>query len=227
MRALSESLCVSKVAGGGVLRGQWSECAGRQDVEVIFLQVSSYHGIEAGDDRSEAQGRTDQAVGAAARAARAQTGAAGGCAGVRPNATHAAARSIEYDSGVNAENAGASPGPQHVGVGNVQVIARNGDVEIVFQSQRDCIVQREIKLAVVHESVDTRAISQVWRCKMPWPVRANGIGKMRNGLGVVQHRNRCGLRRILRNRTRGWLLCTGCNRPQNKERNNTPRSTNP
>ena len=107
---------------------------------------------------------------------------------------------------VHTKNLSARLGAQHVGVCDVQVVARDRDIEIVFEGQRDRVIQRQIKLALVHQRVDPRGVGQIWRRHLARRVRANGIGKVRHRLAVVQRRNWLGFGSILRCRRGGRLL---------------------
>src|ERR1700733_13153484 len=101
--------------------------------EVIFLQGSGDDGVKARDRRPEAEGGTDQAVGTGADAANSQAGAAGGSPSACPDPAHAAAGSVLHDASVDAEDAGAGFRAQHVGIGNVQVVAGDRYIEVVLE----------------------------------------------------------------------------------------------
>jgi hypothetical protein len=64
------------------------------------------------------------------------------------------ARRILHDAGVHAQNIGSAFGPQNVGIGNVQVVACQHDVEIVLQGERNCIVDGQHDLAVVQQLIN-------------------------------------------------------------------------
>jgi hypothetical protein len=49
--------------------------------------------------------------------------------------------------------------PQQVGVGDIQVIAGDVDVEIVLQRERNRVIDGEINLAIAHERVDARRVA--------------------------------------------------------------------
>ena len=87
--------------------------------------------------RSAAQSRLHQAGSACARTARAARRTA--CAGswrARSEAANAAARRSLHHAGVHTAERSAGFGAQDVGIGNRKVVARDREVEIVFQSQR-------------------------------------------------------------------------------------------
>ncbi len=86
----------------------------------------------------------------------------------------------------------SSLGTQDVRVGDVQVIARDGDVQIVLQREIDGVIQRQIEFALVHELINARGIRKVWGRQVPRSVRPNRVGKMRHRLGVVQDGQRPG-----------------------------------
>ena len=138
---------------------------------MILLQRAGENRIEAGDVRSEAERGADQTARACARAARAEGGATGAGADLAAEAADATAGSVLHDTGIYAEGRGPGFGAQHVGVGDVQVVARDGDVEIVLERERDGVVQRQIQLAIVHELVDARGVGQVRSSQVPRRVR--------------------------------------------------------
>ena len=55
-------------------------------------------------------------------------------------ATHAAARRVLHHAVEYTQNGRSRLGPQNIRIRDVQVVARNPDVEIVFQRQHDGIV---------------------------------------------------------------------------------------
>src|SRR5260370_16129105 len=167
-------------------------------METVVLQGPDKDRIEAGNVRSKAQGRTDQSVGAGSDAARTECRSAGGGARVCSDAADASARSVEYNTHRCAENTGPSSGAQDVGVGDIKIEARDGDVEIVLECQSDGVVEREIEFAIMHELVNTRSIRQIWRRQMPRRIRSDWIRKMRDRRRIVQHRESPRLRSVLR-----------------------------
>src|SRR4029077_10701125 len=202
-----KSLLVCEIHRAGVLRQAGAgknalKDAGRLLTKVILLEGTRENGIVAVEDWAKAEGRTYQAVGAAAGATRAQAGASSGCSGVRSDAAPAAARRIQDDARVHTEDVCARLSAQHVGVGDVEIVALDCDVEIVFQRQRDSVIQRQVELALVHELIDSRGVREIWLRHVPSGIRANRIRKMRDRLGVVQDRQGACFWRILRGR--GW-----------------------
>jgi hypothetical protein len=179
-------------------------------METIFLQRASENWIEAGNERSEAERRTDQTAGASTRTTCAEGRSAGAGADLASQPTHAAAGSVLHNSRIHAESRGTGARAQDVGVGNVQVVAGDGDVKIVLQRERDRIIERQVELAVAHEGIDTGRVGQVGRRQVPRGVRRDRVGKMRDRLGVIQHRKRPGLRRVLRDRRCGRVLGPTC-----------------
>jgi hypothetical protein len=125
---------------------------------VVILECPRQHRIEALDQRSQPQCRAGQAADASTRAGCTDRRATGTRADLRAESAHASAGRVLHNAERHAQNGRTRLGPQHVGVGDVQVIARDGDVEIVLQRQRDRVIQRQIKLAVVHELVNPRRV---------------------------------------------------------------------
>ena len=132
----------------------------------------------------------------------------------RADAADAAARRVLHHSGIDAENAGARLRAQYVGIGDVQVVARDGDIEIILQRQSDGVIEREIKLAIVHELIDARRVGQTRGGQMPGLVRPDRVGKMRHRLGIIQHRQGPRFRRILRSGRGGRFLGPAYGQPE-------------
>src|SRR5581483_5762931 len=102
-----ETLIVGKVRRAGILRHnrRATEQTGRQYVRVIVLQRSGDNWIEAGDDGSNAQRRTDQAARACACSARSSgSSARAGAIRSRAQAADTAARRALHNSGWHAKD---------------------------------------------------------------------------------------------------------------------------
>src|SRR6185437_479887 len=54
-------------------------------------------------------------------------------------------------------------GAQDVGVRQREVVALNGDVEVVLQRQGDGIVERKVQLAVAQQALDAIAVGKIPR----------------------------------------------------------------
>ena len=117
------------------------------------MECSGDDRVEAGDERAEesASGGTNDATSTGARSACTESGPAGTGTHLRADSADAASGRVLHDADIDAENLSTSLGAQHIGIGNIQVVARDGDVEIILQSQSDGIIQRKIELAVVHQ----------------------------------------------------------------------------
>jgi len=153
------TLLVRKVSGGGVDRRCRTESAGWENIVAIDLQCARKNWVEAIDEWAAAEGRYDDATRTRARAARCYRGSALSGANLRsspPTPSRVCSARRRYLR----RELPPSFGAPDVGVGNVQVIARNGDVEIVFERQRHCIIHRNVELAVVHELVDARVLAR-------------------------------------------------------------------
>src|SRR6202034_663114 len=144
-----KGLVIGEVHRGCILNqaGAWDHAlkdASGSLAGMIVLKCAGNDGIKAVDDRSQTQSRTDQTVGASPDATCTQAGAAGGSSCAGANSTHAAAGRVLHRSGVDAENRGAGFGTQYVRIGDIEVVARNGHVEVILQRKRNRIVQRKI-----------------------------------------------------------------------------------
>ncbi len=106
---------------------------------------------------------------------------------MRAESAHAAAGRVLHDAAVHTENAGAGFGAPDVGIGDVQVVAGDRDVEVVFERQRDRVVHRDVKFAIVHELVDARRVGQVRRRYVARSVGTNRVREMRPRLRIFLH----------------------------------------
>src|SRR5580700_1965479 len=153
-----EALRVGEIISLSVLRQHWNtnEHAAGQLIEVVPLHRATEDGIETRDLRTETQRRSDQPAKSSARAARACSGAAGTGSGLPAESANTTARRILHYARKHAQNGCARLGPQDIGIGDVQVVARNPDVQIIFQGERDRIIDREHEFAILHELLNTR-----------------------------------------------------------------------
>src|ERR1022692_183121 len=105
--------------------------------------------------RSCAESGLHQTGSAGAGSTRASGGAAGArarCA--RSEAAYTTARCASHNAGVDAAEGSASLRSLNIGVGDGQVIAGDGQIEIVLQRQRDRVLQGDVQLAVADEMVN-------------------------------------------------------------------------
>ena len=122
-----------------------------------------------------------------ARTARTEAGAAGSRADLAAEAADATARRVLHDARINTQGRSAGSRAQHIGIGDIQVVAGDGNIQVVLERESDGIVQRQVELAVVHELVDARGVGQVRRRQVACRVGADRVGKMRYRLGIIQH----------------------------------------
>ena len=155
-----KALQVAEVRGAGILvrHRNRAENAGRLGECTIHLQRAGKNGIKAGDRATAAQSGIDQSARTGAGAAGASAGAAGARADRSAEAAGAAAGRTRDDAAVDAQRAAAGLGAQNVGVGNVQVVALNGDIEIVLQGQRDRVVHGEHRACHSASSCSIRGV---------------------------------------------------------------------
>src|SRR5580700_4246812 len=108
-------------------------------MEVVTLKRSGQNWVKACDERpvKAARGRADNSPRTGSYAASTQSRTAGAGTYLCSDSPHAAARSVLHDAERHTQNLGARLGTQHVSVGDVQVIARDGDIEIVLERQSD------------------------------------------------------------------------------------------
>ena len=124
-----------------------------------------------------------------------------------------------HDAARDTKNGRARFGAKDIGIGDIQVVARDGNIEIVLERQRDRVVQRKVELAIVHQRVDARGVGQIRWGQAPGSVGADRVGKVRHRLSIVQDRQRLprrsvfrcrskrlGFRRVLRGGSRGRIL---------------------
>ena len=142
--APGKALGISEIRGVRILgnNGDRAEDTHRLRVVLVELKGSGDGGVEAGDGRSHAQRGTDQAVGTGARATGRNRRASRAGAHRSPESANASARRVLHDAGVDAQDVGPGFCAQQVRVSDVQVVTGKFNVEIVFQSQRNRVVDR-------------------------------------------------------------------------------------
>ncbi len=184
-----ERLRVREVGGAGVLLelvDTRCDGVGQREGGMIDAQRSAQRRIKRLHRRSGAQRGRDQAGRAGAHTA----GAARGSAGARarstgPKASHAAAWSTLNQSSSHTAHGSAGLGAQDVGVGDGQVIARDGQVEVVFQRHRDGVVQRKHQLAVVHGLIEAVGVACPRLLHHAGRVRGEQVQHVGPRLGIV------------------------------------------
>ena len=107
---------------------------------------------------------------------------------------HAAAGRILHDTAINTENGRTRFGAPDVGIGYVQVVASDRDIEVIFERQRDRVVHRDIEFAIVQKLVDARCVGQVRRRYVARSVGREQVGEGRPGFRVLLHIKRLRLR---------------------------------
>src|SRR5215469_7890022 len=151
----AKSLGVIEIAGGRILH-RTAKNTGALEARMVALQGCGHDRVEAGNERSEPQGGTHQAVRTTADSARGRRGSARARAYVSTQTTHSAAGSVLHDTGGNAEEV-IRPAlrPQHFRVRDAEVVARNCDIQVIFERQRHRIIHREIQLPFAQELIET------------------------------------------------------------------------
>jgi len=105
------------------------------------------------------------------------------CAGSRGTGAEAAytcARRVLHDADVDAAKGSSCLSAQDVGAGDGDVVARDGQIEVVFQREIDGILQRELDDSVVYEAVEARRVSEIRLGYVRAAIRVDGIPGMRN-----------------------------------------------
>src|ERR1019366_665896 len=169
-------LCVIDVH----LRGVEMQLGDAEDLQVGKRRGLMLHSAYRGNRRvirlhrsSCAEGGLHQTGGACACSSRASGCAAGSRArGASSEAAYTPARRASHDSCIDAAEGSASLGSLNIGVGDGQVISGNGQIEIIFQRQGDCVLQRDIQLAIADEAVDAWRVLQLRLGYLTWSVRA-------------------------------------------------------
>ena len=116
---------------------------------MVVVDLGNDEGIEAGNVASDAEGGLHETAASGAGAAAASACAAGAAAS-SSTARRAAGCARDY-AGIYASRESACLGAQNIHLRDGQVIARNDEVEVVLESEIDCVLQREIELAVADE----------------------------------------------------------------------------
>ena len=107
------------------------------------------------------------------------SGSGAGCA--LAEAAHAASGGALYHAGVDAAKEAARLGTLDIGVGDGQVVARNRQIEIIFQRQGDRVLQRNVKLAIAHQLVQPGRVGQIRLWHPAGRIGRKRIVGMRNG----------------------------------------------
>ena len=180
--AASEALVIQKVRGAGVgVRNRAGERVGGERVASIDRKGAGQNRIVGSNGRADTEGGTDDAERTAAGSAATAGGAASASAGrtgCAAEAAHATAGCSLHNTGVDAEDVRAGFAAQNVGVGNAEVIARDGEVEIVLECEGDGIVHRNDQLAVANQILNAWRVGEVRRGNLALRVGSNRIGEV-------------------------------------------------
>ena len=157
-----EALSVGDIVGSCILRHgrRSSEYIAGDDIVVVLLKRTGDYGVETCDQRSQAKGGAYQSISASADPTRSRRGTARARADGSSKSADTAALSILHHSKIySKEGVGAGFRPQNVRVGNIQVVARNTNIEIILQRQRNRIIDRKQDLAVTKKLINARCIA--------------------------------------------------------------------
>ena len=159
-----ETLGVGEIGGGCSLQRSGKRTSGNE-IGVIALERAGEYRVKAGNERAEKApgGRAYQTASPGARAARAESGSPRAGSDLGADSTYAAPGRILHNAEWHTQDGSARLGTQYIGVSNVQVIASDGDVEIILERQRDRVIQRKVQLAIVHKLVDASRVREIWR----------------------------------------------------------------
>jgi hypothetical protein len=163
---------------------------------VILLHGPSDDGIEAGDRGTIAKRRTNQTAQPGARAARSRAGAPSTRTHLGTNGALRAAGSIDHGIDIDAQGRTTGFGPQDVRVGDVEVVARNTDIQVIFEGERNRVIHGQIDLSILHQLIDARGIGKIRGRDVLRGVRSDEIGKMRARFRVVLQHKLLRLRRL-------------------------------
>ena len=123
----------------------------------MFVPTGDADGwVIGGDGGAAAEGGLDETTGTSTRTARATAGAActAPCAGTKVRA--AAPGSVPDDAGIDAPKDAACLRAKDICLGDGNVIASDGEVEIVFERELDSILEGQVKCPLRDEVVDVR-----------------------------------------------------------------------
>src|SRR5579863_213119 len=157
------------------------------------------------DRSSRAQRGLHQAGRARTGSARAAGRTAGtGAGSSSAESSYTAARCSLHHSSVDTTEESASLCAQNVGIGNRQVVAGDGHVQVVLERQVDGIFQRQVKFALANDVVEPRRIHQYGLWNLVRRVRSDRV----TGLRHIEPNRGGGLRRgwvsrFIRRRTSG------------------------
>ncbi len=199
-RACFERLIVGEVicVGGA---GAAGEEAGRRRVHAVEIDC-------AGQTRVQILRRWARAVRGKNQAGAAGTLTRGTAAGAARSAACRQRRRNSplragHDSSIDAAQNRPCACAEQIGVRDVQVVAGNGDVEVVFDGQGNGVGKAQIDLAVLHQIAQPHRIHEAGLGNAGWPEHidrvaqktASRLGEVTLGLAQVQrlgqHRRRC------------------------------------
>ena len=124
---------------------------------VVFVPTGDADGwVIGGDGRAAAEGRLDETAGTSTRTARATAGATRTAPGAGTEVRAAAAGGVPNDTGVDAAEDAACLSAENIGLGDGNVVASDGEVEIVFERELDSILEGQVKYPLRDEVVDVR-----------------------------------------------------------------------
>ncbi len=157
-RTGAETLLIGQIARGRVVCGGGLKRAGALVGGAFEFKGAGEHGVEVVGQRAAAVGAEHEAVGTGACAAggggRAARAAAAGDGGGRP------AKCAGDQAGRDAAEDGTGMCAQDVGIGDVEVDARNGDVVIILESEGDGVAQAEVELAIAEQVVEPGRVAE-------------------------------------------------------------------
>ena len=184
-------------AGIGVSHRDGTKDAAGLGVISIHLHVGRDDGIEAGDGGAESERAADDAAQSGAGSSGSRAGASRAATGTRSEASGGSSRRILHHPERSSQKSCSGLGAEQVGIGNAHVVALDGDVHIVLQRQRDCVVHRQHEFAVLQHRLDAWGIAQIGRGNGMRLVGSDQIGKMRIRFGKVVDFKRLGRRGCL------------------------------
>ncbi len=141
-------LVVNRVVGVGGRCAAGEEVGGRRAL-AIEVEIAGDRGLKRFGSRSRATRGEGESGGTGTRSTRTDLRSTGPAAGAQRR--RRAAQRVRDQPGGRAQWRCAGPRAQDVGVGDIQIVAGDGDVVVVLKSQRQRVREAQVDLAVLHQ----------------------------------------------------------------------------
>ena len=179
-----KTLVVGKVVFPCIGGGGRAENAGLLGSASFLLNRSRNRGVEVLGRRSRAAGCQRQARTARTRAARTAGSAARTAA--RAAGGRSAGQGVGHNAGGHAQRRLPGIGAQNIGIGDVEIVARDGDVVIILNRQCNGVGKAQVDFAVLQQVAQAHGIDEAGLVDRRRPVDVDRIAQpTAEGLGEI------------------------------------------